>query len=283
MNTSNLGRSFQVKNGDITIQAYEKGQGEPIIFVHGFPDSANAWRNQINPFVNAGFRVVTLDMRGYGNTSKPEGKGHYHVKILASDVKAVLDHLNIEKAHVVGHDWGSVVSQAFAGNYPEKTKSLSIISVGHPFVILGSPEIRQREMSWYVLLFQLPFAQDMLAANDWQLFKEWIRNHPEWEHWKNAFKEPKDIVPALNWYRNAVDLESPMTPEDIGEIKAPCLGIWSEFDYYCGEKQMKDTAEFFAGKISFEYARINDATHWVQLDKPDEVNELLLKFTAKHI
>ncbi|EPZ5422429.1 TPA: alpha/beta hydrolase, partial [Vibrio parahaemolyticus] len=112
---SYLGRAFQVQNGDITIQAYEKGQGEPIVFVHGFPDSANAWRNQIDPFVNAGYRVITLDMRGYGKTSKPIEKEHYHITMLASDVKSVVDHLDIEKAHVVGHDWGAAVSWAFAG------------------------------------------------------------------------------------------------------------------------------------------------------------------------
>ncbi|EGQ8302103.1 alpha/beta hydrolase [Vibrio parahaemolyticus] len=284
MNTdmSHLGREFQVINGDITIQAYEKGQGEPIIFVHGFPDSANAWRHQVDPFVSAGYRVITLDMRGYGKTSKPMEKEHYHITMLASDVKAVLDHLNIEKAHVVGHDWGAVVSWAFAGIYPQATKSLTAISVGHPLVLLSMPDIQQREMSWYFFFFQLPMAQDLLAADDWKLFKEWIRNHPEWEHWKESFKEGKDIVPGLNWYRNALNLESPMKAEDLGHVQAPCLGIWSEQDYYLGEKQMKDSAHFIGEYGSFEFTRVNDATHWVQLDKPDEINEIVLNFTEKH-
>ncbi|EGQ8033533.1 alpha/beta hydrolase [Vibrio parahaemolyticus] len=284
MNTdmSHLGREFQVINGDITIQAYEKGQGEPIIFVHGFPDSANAWRHQVDPFVSAGYRVITLDMRGYGKTSKPMEKEHYHITMLASDVKAVLDHLNIEKAHVVGHDWGAVVSWAFAGIYPQATKSLTAISVGHPLVLLSMPDIQQREMSWYFFFFQLPMAQDLLAADDWKLFKEWIRNHPEWEHWKESFKEGKDIVPAINWYRNALNLESPMNAEDLGLVQAPCLGIWSEQDYYLGEKQMKDSAHFIGEDGSFEFTRVNDATHWVQLDKPDEINEIVLNFTEKH-
>ncbi|EHH2556720.1 alpha/beta hydrolase [Vibrio parahaemolyticus] len=284
MNTdmSHLGREFQVINGDITIQAYEKGQGEPIIFVHGFPDSANAWRHQVDPFVSAGYRVITLDMRGYGKTSKPMEKEHYHITMLASDVKAVLDHLNIEKAHVVGHDWGSVVSWAFAGIYLQATKSLTAISAGHPLGILTMPDIQQREMSWYFFFFQLPMAQDLLAAEDWKLFKEWIRNHPEWEHWKEAFKEGKDIVPGLNWYRNALNLESPMKAEDLGHVQAPCLGIWSEQDYYLGEKQMKDSAHFIGEDGSFEFTRVNDATHWVQLDKPDEINEIVLNFTEKH-
>ncbi|EHJ9982310.1 alpha/beta hydrolase [Vibrio parahaemolyticus] len=284
MNTdmSHLGREFQVINGDITIQAYEKGQGEPIIFVHGFPDSANAWRHQVDPFVSAGYRVITLDMRGYGKTSKPMEKEHYHITMLASDVKAVLDHLNIEQAHVVSHDWGSVVSWAFAGIYPQATKSLTAISAGHPLGILTMPDIQQREMSWYFFFFQLPMAQDLLAAEDWKLFKEWIRNHPEWEHWKEAFKEGKDIVPGLNWYRNALNLESPMKAEDLGHVQAPCLGIWSEQDYYLGEKQMKDSAHFIGEYGSFEFTRVNDATHWVQLDKPDEINEIVLNFTEKH-
>ncbi|WP_423840851.1 alpha/beta hydrolase [Vibrio mytili] len=253
-----------------------------IVFVHGFPDSANAWRHQVDPFVSAGYRVITLDMRGYGKTSKPMEKEHYHITMLASDVKAVLDHLNIEKAHVVGHDWGSVVSWAFAGVYPQATKSLTAISAGHPLGILSMPDIQQREMSWYFFFFQLPMAQDLLAAEDWKLFKEWIRNHPEWEHWKEAFKEGKDIIPGLNWYRNALNLESPMKAEDLGLVQAPCFGIWSEHDYYLGEKQMKDSSHFIGEKASFEFARVNDATHWVQLDKPDEINQLVLGFTEKN-
>ncbi|EJG0516874.1 alpha/beta hydrolase, partial [Vibrio parahaemolyticus] len=264
------------------IQAYEKGQGEPIVFVHGFPDSANAWRNQIDPFVNAGYRVITLDMRGYGKTSKPIEKEHYHITMLASDVKSVVDHLDIEKAHVVGHDWGAAVSWAFAGIYPEATKSLTAISVGHPFGLLSMPDIKQREMSWYFFFFQLPMAQDLLAAEDWKLLKEWVRNHPEWNQWKEVFKESKDIIPGLNWYRNALNLESPMKPEDLGVVQAPCLGIWSEHDHYLGEKQMKDSVHFIGENASFEFVRVNDATHWVQLDKPQEINEVVLKFTSKH-
>ncbi len=125
-------------------------------------------------------------------------------------------------------------------------------------------------------------AQDLLAAEDWKLFKEWIRNHSEWEHWKEVFKEGKDIVPGLNWYRNALNLERPMKPEDLGVVQAPCLGIWSEHDHCLGEKQMKDSVHFIGENASFEYARVNDASHWVQLDKPDEINELILKFTSKH-
>ncbi|EMR9627563.1 alpha/beta hydrolase, partial [Vibrio parahaemolyticus] len=166
--------------------------------------------------------------------------------------------------------------------YPEATKSLTAISVGHPFGLLSMPDIKQREMSWYFFFFQLPMAQDLLAAEDWKLFKEWVRNHPEWNQWKEVFKESKDIIPGLNWYRNALNLESPMKPEDLGVVQAPCLGIWSEHDHYLGEKQMKDSVHFIGENASFEFVRVNDATHWVQLDKPQEINEVVLQFTSKH-
>ncbi|QYJ80476.1 alpha/beta fold hydrolase [Shewanella acanthi] len=73
-----------------------------------------------------------------------------------------------------------------------------------------------------------------------------------------------------------------MKPEDLGVVQAPCLGIWSEHDHYLGEKQMKDSVHFIGENASFEFARVNDVTHWVQLDKPEEINQLILKFTSKH-
>ncbi|MGB2078781.1 MAG: alpha/beta fold hydrolase [Vibrio sp.] len=282
MNLSHLGQSFIVHHDEIELQAYEKGQGDPVIFIHGFPDSANAWRHQVDPLVNAGYRVITLDMRGYGLSSKPIEKSAYHITMLAADVKAVLEHLAIEKAHVVGHDWGAGVAWAFAGRYPELTQSMTAISVGHPFGLLSMPDIKQREMSWYFFFFQLPMAQDLLAAEDWKLFKEWTREHPEWQNWQHAFKTGADIIPGLNWYRNALNLESPMTPDDFGVVQAPCLGIWSENDHYLGEKQMKDSVHFLGDKASFEYVRIDDASHWVQLDKPEAINNHLIDFIAKH-
>ncbi|MFV0431074.1 MAG: alpha/beta fold hydrolase [Alphaproteobacteria bacterium] len=269
---------FSVQNGEVTLQGYHKGEGEAIVFIHGFPDSANVWRGQIDTFVKQGYHVITLDMRGYGRSSKPKEVDSYFVTNLASDVKAVLDYLHVKQAHIVGHDWGAGVAWTFSGIYPKVALSLSVLSVGHPLSILTMPTIRQREMSWYFMFFQMPNAPEMFAADNWKLFQEFTRHHPEWLHWKEAFKTPEDITYAMNWYRATLSGKAAITAETFGTIECPVLGIWSDQDHYLTEEQMQNSAYFVQKNTSFDYIRLNNATHWLQIDKPKEVNEAILSF-----
>ncbi|MFV0321138.1 MAG: alpha/beta fold hydrolase [Alphaproteobacteria bacterium] len=269
---------FTVKNGDITLQCYKKGKGEPIIFIHGFPDSAHIWREQIDAFVLEGYQVITLDMRGYGRSTKPKEVDKYFVTHLTADVKAVLDHLQISKAHIVGHDWGALVAWVFAGLYPETALSLSVLSVGHPLSIITMPTIRQREMSWYFLFFKMPNAAELFAADNWKLFKEFTRYHPEWLYWKKALKTPEDITYGMNWYRAILNSDAAINAETFGKVQCPILGVWSDNDAYLTEEQMLNSVHFIGKNARFDYVRMSNATHWLQVDKPKEVNEAILNF-----
>ena len=95
-------------NGDFTI--LDEGKGTPVLLLHGFPDSKELWKNQIPALVEAGFRVIAPDLRGYGGSFSPAEKEHYTIPILMSDVIAILDALKLEKVHLIGHDWGAGVA-----------------------------------------------------------------------------------------------------------------------------------------------------------------------------
>src|SRR6202042_2628547 len=97
------------------------GEGRPVVLLHGFPDSGRLWRHQVPALADARFQVIVPDLRGYGGSGKPE----------AVDT-AVLAALGIERAHVVGHDWGAALAWALASLAPDKVDHLAVLSVGHP-------------------------------------------------------------------------------------------------------------------------------------------------------
>ena len=120
----------QTKNG--TFPIIDQGTGTPILLLHGFPDSKEVWKKQIPEFVNAGFRVIAPDLRGYGKAPRPLGKEEYTIPILMNDVIGILDSLKLDKVHLVGHDWGAALSWQLVTFYEKRFFSLTAMSVGYP-------------------------------------------------------------------------------------------------------------------------------------------------------
>src|SRR5689334_24343262 len=85
----------------------DEGSGTPVILLHGFPDTGDLWRNQVPELVKHGFRAIVPDLRGRGRTSKPPNVSDYRLSSIVRDVTDILDALGVQRAHVVGHDWGA--------------------------------------------------------------------------------------------------------------------------------------------------------------------------------
>src|SRR5579864_369721 len=129
----------------VGIEYEVSGEGRPAVLLHGFPDSGRLWRHQVPALAGAGFQVIVPDLRGYGRSGKPESVEAYSLPFLAGDVLAVLADLDIDRAHVVGHDWGAALAWGLAALAPERVDHLVALSVGHPSTFRRSP--RQREKS----------------------------------------------------------------------------------------------------------------------------------------
>ena len=129
-------RNFeQVKINEIEINTLVEGDGKPVIFVHGWPESWYSWRNQIEPFKKAGYKVIIPDIRGYGRSSNPKEVEKYTLKEITKDLIGILDFLNEENAHIIGHDWGAPISWYTSLLYPERINSVSGLSVPfNPFI-----------------------------------------------------------------------------------------------------------------------------------------------------
>jgi pimeloyl-ACP methyl ester carboxylesterase len=122
----------RVEVDGIGIEYDVTGEGCPVVLLHGFPDSGRLWRHQTRALADSGFQVIVPDMRGYGRSDKPIAVEPYAMEALAGDVLAVMSDLGVDRAHVVGHDWGAAVAWGLAALAGERVDHLVALSVGHP-------------------------------------------------------------------------------------------------------------------------------------------------------
>ncbi len=267
---------MRVDSSGVGIEFEVTGDGSPVMLLHGFPDSGRLWRNQIPALVDAGFKVIVPDQRGYGRSDKPADIDAYQIPFLCGDVMAVLDDVGVERAHIVGHDWGAAVAWAMASLVPDRVDRLVALSVGHPATFFGAG-FEQREKSWYMLLFQFEgIAEQWLSADGWANFRTWSK-HPDSDAVIAELESAGSLTPGLNWYRANVHPRTMVEPPMLlPPVQASTLGVWSSGDFALTEAQMKDSAAQVTGP--WRYERIDGPGHWMQLEAPDRVNGLLIDF-----
>ena len=270
---------MRVDSGGVGIHYEVSGEGRPVVLLHGFPDSGRLWRNQVPALVDAGFKVIVPDQRGYGESDKPADVEAYNILFLAGDVGAVLADAGVERAHVIGHDWGAAVAWAIAAMAPDSVDHLVALSVGHPSTF-RSDGFEQHEKSWYMLLFQFrDIAEQWLSNDGWANFRQWGR-HPDADGVIAELERTGSLTPGLNWYRANIPPESYIGPAlELPPVQAPTMGVWSTGDFALTEGQMIRSAENVKGP--WRYERIGGPGHWMQLEAPDEVNRLLLDFLPR--
>lgn len=255
----------------VNIAYSDLGQGEPVLLVHGFPDTMQVWRNQMDDLLAAGYRVIRLDTRGCGQSDAPSVVKSYDLALLVSDLCALLDHLSLDKVKLVGHDWGAAIGWAFCLAHPERVERYVAVSVGHPAAYAGAGW-RQMLKSWYAGFFQLRgVAEWMVKSFDWWMLRTFSGNSAEFDTWRAELSRPGRLSAGMNYYRaNALT----MLFGKWGKVNVPVHGIWSRGDLFLTEAQMTGSAKHVNGPWSYTALPGN---HWVQLDEPALFNTELLR------
>ena len=151
------------------------------------------------------------------------------------------------------------------------------MSVGHPGV---KRSLEQREKSWYMAFFrQTGTAEEQLQRDGWQLFREWSRNPTDLDRYLENLSRPGALTAALNWYRAAGPRTAAAPGAPPALVACPVLGLWSDRDHYLTEDPLRTSGERIKGP--FRYEKVTGASHWMMVDRPDEVNRLLLGFLRK--
>jgi pimeloyl-ACP methyl ester carboxylesterase len=268
----------QLSVNGVTLDVIDVGEGPAVLMLHGFPDSARIWRLQVPRLVAAGFRVIAPDLRGFGNSARPEAVEEYRLSVVLRDMTDLLDAYGLRSVHIVGHDWGATVAWLLAALHADRVDRLAVLSVPHPGV---RRRIEQREKFWYMLLFQFRgVAEDLLRRDDWRLFRDFLRGDGDLDNYLADLRRPGALTAALNWYRANADpareLRSGPRPPPVS---ARTLGIWSSRDSYLLEAPMVESGSYVTG--GWRYERIENASHWMQLDAPDELSRLLVDFLSE--
>jgi pimeloyl-ACP methyl ester carboxylesterase len=255
----------------------DEGQGTPVLLLHGFPDTSALWRSQVQALVNAGYRAIAPDLRGRGQTERPERVEEYALPLIVQDVGALLDILRVTRAHIVGHDWGAAVAWGVAALLPQRVDHLVVISVGHPGTG-GRPTLEQLQKGWYRLLFQFAgVAETLVQQDDWYLLRELLQGGGDSEQYIADLAQPGALTAALNWYRANLPPQRLLgSSRNFPTVQAPTLGIFGTRDLYLTEGSMVRSGDFVTG--GWRYERFEGAGHWIPLEEPERLNRLLLEF-----
>lgn len=283
-----LTREF-IDVGEIKLHTVLAGppDGPLVILLHGFPEFWYGWRNQILPLAQAGFRVTAPDQRGYNLSAKPRELSAYRVDRLAGDVIGLMRALGREKATLVGHDWGGIVAWSVAALYPQHVRRLVALNAPYPMV---APDVIRRNpvqlrMSAYILFFQIPlFAEAILRNNNWELVAQTLRrtsrpgtfSEEVIEQYRQAWWRRGTMTAMLNWYRALLRRPPPLPWRP--RIPAPTLILWGARDTALS-RPMAQLSAALCDHVRLVF--FEDASHWVQHEKAQEVNRLMIEFLQK--
>ncbi|WP_288424102.1 alpha/beta hydrolase [uncultured Spirosoma sp.] len=259
--------------------------GPLVLLLHGFPEFWYGWKAQIDGLAEAGYRVWAPDQRGYNLSDKPEGVAAYQLDTLVADVVGLVDAAGQQKAIIVGHDWGGIVSWWLAVSHPERVERLVILNVPHPAVTRKF--IRQYPgqllRSWYIAFFQLPVLPEwLMGANQSAMLVRTLRTSSrsgtfspnDLAQYRAAWSQPGSVRSMINWYRALI--RRPPARRPSVRVTMPALIIWGIHDPFL-KQELAQASLRLCDDGRVEYL---DTTHWVQHEAPQRVNELIQGFTA---
>lgn len=250
-----------------------------VLMLHGWPDDGQLWQHQAGALADAGYCAICPDLLGYGESDAPREIARCSVPAMATDMLALIDQLNADAVHLVGHDYGAMIAWDMALSAPERIASLSVLSVGHP-APLTEISIENLRYHWYLALANTGIGADLYLASKGCLMRELLRSHP-----KGAMITQRclDDPERLHNMRR-IELSMPVADLLLDRLSrlhsqaptchVPTLGLWGEGDDLVPERQMIETERYVAA--DWRYALIAGGGHWMMLRDPGAVTRALL-------
>lgn len=272
----------QFRRGGLVFDVRDRGpeDGEAVVLLHGFPETAASWDEVVPALVEAGYRTLAPDQRGYSPGARPTGRRSYVGSELARDVLVLADAAGVERFHVVGHDFGAAVAWTLAASHAERLLSLTAVSVAHPRAFVRAmTRSTQALRSWYMFGVQLPgLPERAMLAQDGRLLRTLLMrsglDEATARRFMSRLSEPGALRAALDWYR-ALPLSEP-----AGPVGVPTLYVWGDKDGYVSPTAAYDTGRHVTGPYRFEV--LEGATHWVPEHEADRLVPLVLAHLRAH-
>lgn len=300
----------------IRMAVYAQGEGPPVILLHGFPELAFSWRQQLPALAAAGYRAIAPDLRGYGLTDKPDGVDNYAIELLIADVTGLLDVEKVDSAVIVGHDWGALLAWQMALLTPDRVRGLIALNIpffprppiepiaymraalGDDFYIVNfqdSDEADRRMGENPQRVFDVMMRRNAITRERFKLLPPPMRSFsilaalarkelsgekllsPEEEKvYVDAFRVGGFTGP-INWYRNWT--RNWETTADVDQtVRVPTLFIGAVDDVIISEEQIQAMQPFVP---DLELHMLSGCGHWSQQEQPGAVNELILDWLGR--
>jgi len=263
--------------GELSFDLIDSGplEGEAVVLLHGFPETAQCW-DQVRVQLNAaGFRTFAPNQRGYSLDARPEGRQAYRMQELLQDLDLLIDQIN-QPVHLVGHDWGAIVAWEYAMHYPKKLKNLVVLSVPHPGAflraLLASDQLFK---SYYIGLFQLPKLPELLFEKFPKIGLGLLKNSgmtkQQLEIFKTEMLEQGRLSYSLNWYR-ALPFNARFQRFD--PVTVPTLFIGGTQDVAISDAGVKLNQRY----VQAPYREVMlEANHWLPVQQAAVVSQLILE------
>ncbi|RAL22465.1 alpha/beta hydrolase [Lujinxingia litoralis] len=261
--------------------------GPVVLLLHGFPDTWMGWARQIEALATAGYRVIAPNQRGYDRSDKPRSTSDYRLEALADDVLGILEAIGVERAHIVGHDWGGALTWWLAEHRPDRLYSACVLNCP-PLRVLARAlwsNPNQFWRSWYMVLFQVPgLAERLLSARHFRALRGALVgearrgafSRDEVALYQKVWAQPGALTAMLSWYRAAgLSLREPK----VALVDVPLRLIWGTKDSALHQSLIAPSLAYGARS---EVRRVEGASHWVQRDKAEEVSALILEHLDAH-
>jgi pimeloyl-ACP methyl ester carboxylesterase len=269
-------------SGHFTVATAGPDDASLVILLHGYPQTRHTWRYQIPALGAAGYRAVAPDQRGYSAGVRPDPAKElaaYAVDRLVQDVLDLADAAGARGRpfHLVGHDWGGHVSWVTAYRYPERIRSLAILSRPHPAAFRRAFRENaddQQHRSRHHKAFHDPATGPRLLEDGARRLRARLAEQgvsaAAADEYLSVLGEPAALEAALAWYRAAGTL----TAVEVGAVSVPTLYVWGDRDATVGPTAARLTADFVSGPFRFE--ALAGVGHFVTDEAPAAVTSLLL-------
>ncbi|KAA9145110.1 alpha/beta fold hydrolase [Microbacterium lushaniae] len=236
--------------------------GPVVVLLHGFPGSRRTW-DAVAPLLAAGgARVIAFDQRGYSPRARPRRRRDYRTADVTGDVVALLDLLEVDRVHLVGHDWGGFVAWRMAAAAPQRLTGMTVLSTPHPSAMLRSLfSSAQGVRSLYIAFFQLPLLPEtVLRPRLARLLESSGLPAPIAREYQRFMAQPGALRAALHWYRGMALPDRRRGRPARSRVHVPTTYVWGNADQALGRRAAQLTRKWVRGPYRFVEL---DEGHWL--------------------